>query len=603
MKTLLKLGILLLVTCIGYLLATVSTFSKSSPPVDLKAGSYHPVQSFFQKLHPVSGQFVDVQSAKHPPYWNPELLVVDSAHSSGASLRADPSLVEGGARGEVTVSWENVPDPSKRAPYDWIGLYCPSDVDSHAYLDYWSVSESSTYSKGYGSATFTLYNMRVDCEFRYFGNDTYTELLAISNKVSFVNGRETPLQGHLALTGDATQMRVHWTTGTTSTPTVHYGTSVDNLKHTATGISKTYRASDMCGPPANLSLHFHDPGYLHEVLLTGLQPNTKYYFQYGTPGSIFSEVKTFTSGLQSGDATPYTFITYGDFDITSPPGGETTATLVRKEVEDGASFVMHVGDISYAVGYAYRWEQWMALVEPYSSLAPYMINIGNHEQDHLVGGEKDPSRAAGEGFHPPWGNYGHDSGGECGVPIYYRFHMPDNGNAVWWYSFEYGLAHYTVFSTEHDFRSGSRQYAWLEKDLQSVDRRSTPWLILAGHRPMYENEKYPSDYKVTVNIREALEDLIYKYQVDVGLWGHYHSYERTCAVYKERCNPKGTVHFIVGSAGCHLDSVGTWDVPWAMHFERNFGYGRVSIVNRSALHWEYVRNSDKSVADSVWLTK
>jgi len=153
-------------------------------------------------------------------------------------------------------------------------------------------------------------------------------------------------------------------------------------------------------------------------------------------------------------------------------------------VEDGASFVMHVGDISYAVGYAYLWEQWMTLVEPYSSLAPYMINIGNHDQDHLVGGEKDPSHAVGEGFHPPWGNYGHDSGGECGVPMFYRFHMPDNGDSVWWYSFEYGLAHYTVFSTEHDFTKGSRQYAWLEKDLQSVDRSITPWLILVGHRPM-----------------------------------------------------------------------------------------------------------------------
>ena len=33
--------------------------------------------------------------------------------------------------------------------------------------------------------------------------------------------------------------------------------------------------------------------------------------------------------------------------------------------------------------------------------------------------------------------------------------------------------------------NGSRQYAWLEKDLQNVDRVKTPWVILAGHRPMY----------------------------------------------------------------------------------------------------------------------
>ena len=64
---------------------------------------------------------------------------------------------------------------------------------------------------------------------------------------------------------------------------------------------------------------------------------------------------------------------------------------------------------------------------------PYMAGIGNHEQDHLSGGSKDPSGAPGEGWHPWWGNFGDDSGGECGVPMYYRFHMPDNGNAVWWY--------------------------------------------------------------------------------------------------------------------------------------------------------------------------
>ena len=36
------------------------------------------------------------------------------------------------------------------------------------------------------------------------------------------------------------------------------------------------------------------------------------------------------------------------------------------------------------------------------------------------------------GMHPKWGNFGFDSGGECVVPMYYRFQMPDNGNAPWW---------------------------------------------------------------------------------------------------------------------------------------------------------------------------
>ena len=121
-----------------------------------------------------------------------------------------------------------------------------------------------------------------------------------------------------------------------------------------------------------------------------------------------------------------------------------------------------------------------------------MVGIGNHEQDHKVGGEKDPSGAPGEGFHPSWGNYGGDSGGECGVPMYNRFHMPDNGNYLWWYSYDYGMVHMIMMSTEHDFLPGSRQYEWLEKDLKSIDRSKTPWVMIGGHRAMYCSAKIMS---------------------------------------------------------------------------------------------------------------
>lgn len=535
-----------------------------------------------------------------PSFWlRMSGTITDSTRTSGAILTAEPAVVENG--GQVLVSWKNVPNPGERKPYyDWIGLYCPADAPSHKYLDYWFANESQTYSLGYGKVDFTLYNMRMDCEFRYFGNDTYTELMAISKRVQFVSGKEAPLHGHLALTGVPTQMQVHWTTGTKTVPLVRYGNDPSNLSLTTTGASRTYNYSDLCGPPANRSFNFIHPGYLHTVVLTGLKPNTKYYYQYGS-GEVFSPVKSFTTALEGGDSTPYSFIVYGDMDQT--PGAVATASLVKEEVEKGVSFVFHAGDLSYAVGYAFRWDIWMTLIEPYASLAPYMINIGNHDQDHLVGGAKDPSHAPGEGFHPPWGNFGDDSGGECGVPSYYRFQMPNNGNGIWWYSYDYGLAHFTVFSTEHDFTPGSRQYQWLLQDLKSVDRKITPWLIMLGHRPMYSSEKFPSEYRVITEMQSALEDMLLEYQVDVALWGHNHAYERTCAVYKQKCDLRGTVHIVVGTAGCWLDHVGTYDAPWSVHFEASYGYGRVKVANSSALLWEFIRDRDRTVADSVWIIK
>ena len=42
------------------------------------------------------------------------------------------------------------------------------------------------------------------------------------------------------------------------------------------------------------------------------------------------------------------------------------------------------------------------------------------------------------------------------------------------YSYDYGIVHFIMMSTEHDFRDGSRQYKWLENDLKNVDRKKTP---------------------------------------------------------------------------------------------------------------------------------
>ena len=46
-------------------------------------------------------------------------------------------------------------------------------------------------------------------------------------------------------------------------------------------ISKTYTADDMCAAPAN-SAQFVDPGFIHDVLLTNLEPGTRYYYSYGS---------------------------------------------------------------------------------------------------------------------------------------------------------------------------------------------------------------------------------------------------------------------------------------------------------------------------------
>ena len=59
------------------------------------------------------------------------------------------------------------------------------------------------------------------------------------------------------------------------------------------------------------------------------------------------------------------------------------------------------------------------------------------------------------------------------------------------YSYDYGMVHMVMLSTEHDYRPGSVQYQWLENDLKSVDRSKTPFVMVGGHRPMYCSEVVP----------------------------------------------------------------------------------------------------------------
>ena len=137
----------------------------------------------------------------------------------------------------------------------------------------------------------------------------------------------------------------------------------------------------------------------------------------------------------------------------------------------------------------------------------------------------------------------------------------------------------------------------------NVDRTKTPWLVLSGHRPMYNSEMYESDFVVSLMFQRLYEPLLLKYNVDITFFGHYHSYERTCALAYGNCTDTGTVHITIGSAGKELDDAKLYGFKWSKYFDDDFGIGRVSIANRTHMHWEYIRSKDHSVKDEVWMKK
>lgn len=130
------------------------------------------------------------------------------------------------------------------------------------------------------------------------------------------------------------------------------------------------------------------------------------------------------------------------------------------------------------------------------------------------------------------------------------------GVGNFWYSFDYGLAHFVSIDGETDFANSPEysfaedvsgdetlpkesetyitdsgpfgaidgsvkdtksyaQYKWLKKDLESVDRKQTPWVVVMSHRPMYSTA-YSSYQK---DLRAAFEGLLLENGVDAYLSG------------------------------------------------------------------------------------
>ena len=89
-----------------------------------------------------------------------------------------------------------------------------------------------------------------------------------------------------------------------------------------------------------------------------------------------------------------------------------------------------------------------------------------------------------------------------------------------------------------------------------MNRSRTPWIVVTSHRPIYTTQMCElGDYVVSRFMREALDSLFEKYQVNLALVAHTHAYERTCLIKGGECVENGgTQHITIGRA-LNKDSV------------------------------------------------
>lgn len=66
----------------------------------------------------------------------------------------------------------------------------------------------------------------------------------------------------------------------------------------------------------------------------------------------------------------------------------------------------------------------MEAIQPLAAHIPYMVGIGNHEAGPCKSSKSANDPSGEQPFDPSWGNYGCESGGECGAMTAHRFLMP-----------------------------------------------------------------------------------------------------------------------------------------------------------------------------------
>jgi len=310
-----------------------------------------------------------------------------------------------------------------------------------------------------------------------------------------------------------------------------------------------------------------------------------------------------------------TFIVYGDMGIV---GSQDTAPRISKYVSTGdIDFIYHVGDISYADDYPsgmYElvWDTWFQQIEPSSTLVPYMVLPGNHEYscDH-------------DGCYEYSKNF---------TAYNFRFLMPgrlSGSNNNMWYSFNYGNIHFVSIDTETDYPyapegviSFGDQLGWLQNDLKiaNQNRKSIPWIIVGGHRPLYCSSwgfsVGPNPANGSQFVQAAFEELFNQYNVDLYIAGHVHAYERTYPTYQNKSttynytNPKSPVYIVVGTAGSTEGQMHQWYEPkpeWSLiRIDKNFGFAIMDVYqekNKNILDWKFITSRDDVLKDQFQIVK
>ena len=299
------------------------------------------------------------------------------------------------------------------------------------------------------------------------------------------------LRGPYLQQGTPSETTVRWRTSSATDSVVRYGTTLGNLNLTA----------------ANATAKTE-----HEIKISGLAADTKYYYAVGNAAGT----------LTDGGGTSDFFI------LTSPTSAKPTRIWVLGDPGTGDPVQYAVRDAYYAFTGARHTDLWLMLGDNAYDLgtdSEYTSRVFNVY----------PAMFRKSVLWPTLGNHdggSSDSDTQTG-PYYASFTLPKQGEAGGiasgteaYYSFNYGNIHFVCLDSHDTDRStGGAMATWLRNDLANNTR---DWLIVFFHHPPYSRGSHNSDNEGRlVDMRQNFLPILENYGVDLVLAGHSHAYERS----------------------------------------------------------------------------
>lgn len=352
-------------------------------------------------------------------------------------------------------------------------------------------------------------------------------------------GKQSIDSGKIALTPGATEKDLNfcWYSTDKGTPQIKVGKKADLSD------GKVYTGTVTDINRSNSSTSYKAS---NKVSIKGIfEKNSTYYYSYTIDGKTWSTPAKY----ETKDVSKYKILLVGDPQVgASGSEGQGTIddvniavdtynwnkTLEKAEEKDGdASFILSVGDqIDYSTEDSkdtknVRESEYAGFLYP-SILRnlPLATSIGNHE-----------SKGTDYKFHYNNPNTEDNLGATQSGSDYY---------------FSYGNVLYIILNSNN--RNAAEHSQLMEKAIKS--HPDAKWKVVAFHHDIYGSGQPHSDFD-GANLRTIFAPLMDKYDIDVCLTGHDHSYARTYQIIdgtaidygeKEAVDPEGTLYIAAGSA-------------------------------------------------------